>query len=303
MFWLPGHKKDVRAVVYLPDGRIASGGSDRTVRVWEPFSANEPTVIKAASVVYALAVSPDGNTLASAGRSAAKATNANSVKLWHLPTGRPAGEYVWPFNTFTHSVWSLSFSADGQYLAAAARTPGGGGSLIGAGAHGWLTRPPFDHADVAVARAFACAFAPTGTVLAVTREKAVTLLEAPWGAERFSYPLQCDWAAALAFVPARPTLVIAANSFLHFADTSSPRKPQRVKTDIRTLTALTVSPDGRTLLAGGRPGTVACYDVESRARRSAFEFGIGAVHGIAFSPDGSTFAVAGDNGLLVCDGD
>jgi WD40 repeat protein len=38
MFWLQGHKKDGRAVAYLPDGRIASGGSDRTVGVWDDLA-------------------------------------------------------------------------------------------------------------------------------------------------------------------------------------------------------------------------------------------------------------------------
>jgi hypothetical protein len=95
--------------------------------------------------------------------------------------------------------------------------------------------------------------------------------------------------------------VIGANSYLLFADTDVPGKPERVKTGIRALTALAVSPDGRTLLAGGRPGTVERYDVMSHTRRAAFEFGAGVVHGLAFAPDGCTFAVAGDKGLLVCD--
>jgi hypothetical protein len=164
-----------------------------------------------------------------------------------------------------------------------------------------VNRPPFDHADIPVDRAYAAAFAPTGLMLAVTGERAVALLDGPHGPERFRYPLSSDWAAAVAFVPSRQTLVIAANSYLLFADPDIPQKPGRVKTAIRTLTALAVSPDGRTLLAGGRPGTVECYDVESRTRRSVFEFGIGAVHGLAFAPDGCTFAVAGDKGLLVCD--
>jgi WD40 repeat protein len=301
MLWLQGHKKDVRAVAYLPDGRIASGGSDRTLRIWGPPSFKKPLVIKAPNVVYAIAVSPDGKTLAYAGRPRPGTVGANAVQLWDLPNSRTAGERIWPFDTFTHSVWSLSFSCDGEYLAAAARTLGAGGSLNGAGAHWWVNRPPFDHADVPIDRGYAAAFAPAGTTLAVTRQRAVALLDGPQGPERFSYPLSSDWAAAVAFVSSGRTLVIAANSFLLFADTDVPRKPRRVKTAIRMLTALAVSPDGRTLLAGGRPGTVEWYDVESRTRRSAFEFGIGAVHGLAFSPDGCTFAVAGDKGLLLCD--
>jgi WD40 repeat protein len=301
MLWLRGHKKDVRAIAYLPDGRIASGGSDRTVRVWGLSPGNEPLVIKAPNVVYAVAASPDGKTLAYAGRPRPGSVGANTVQLWDLPNGRAAGELAWPFDTFTHSVWSLSFSPDGQYLAAAARTLGAGGSLNGAGAYWWANRPPFDRAGVPVEKVYAAAFAPAGTVLAVTCERAVALLEGPQGPQRWRYPLGSDWAAAVAFAPAGRALVIAANSYLLFADTDTPGKPERVKTAIRILTALAVSPNGRTLLAGGRPGTVECYDLGSRTRRSAFEFGVGVVHGLAFAPDGCTFAVAGDKGLVVCD--
>src|SRR5260370_26971747 len=108
MYWLQGHKKDVRAVTYLRDGRIASGGSDRTVRVWDAFSASEPLVIKAPNVVYALAESPDGKTLAYARRSRTGSTGWNTIQLWDLSKGGAAGEYVCPVQTFTHSVWSLS---------------------------------------------------------------------------------------------------------------------------------------------------------------------------------------------------
>src|SRR5581483_11534234 len=122
------------------------------------------------------------------------------------------------------------------------------------------------------------------------------VFDSPNGAERLSYPLTSSWAAGVAFIPVGNTLVIAANSFLLFADATQYQKPHRVKSAIRNLTALALSPDGQMLLAGGSPGTVEVYDVPTRSRRVAFDFEIGRVHGLAFAPDGCTFAAAGDEG-------
>jgi hypothetical protein len=45
------------------------------------------------------------------------------------------------------------------------------------------------------------------------------------------------------------------------------------------------------------------FDVTGPApvRRAAFDFEIGGVHGLAVAPDGLTFAVAGDRGLMLGD--
>jgi WD40 repeat protein len=83
---LVGHSKDVRAVAYLPDGQVVSGGSDRTVRIWNPVTGELVRAIKAGTLVYdpqtgalrvrydfglgsvhAIAVAPDGLTFAVAG--------------------------------------------------------------------------------------------------------------------------------------------------------------------------------------------------------------------------------------------
>jgi WD40 repeat protein len=56
---LVGHTRDVRAVAYLPDGRLVSGGSDRTVRVWNVVIGEAVHTIRAGTPVYAVAATPD----------------------------------------------------------------------------------------------------------------------------------------------------------------------------------------------------------------------------------------------------
>jgi WD40 repeat protein len=302
---LVGHTKDVRAVTYLPDGRLASGGSDRTVRIWRPATGEPVQTIRAGTPVYGLAATPDGRTLAYAGRHPGATATAVPIQTFRLAEELAGDTFQCPYYhpTVPRSVWALSYSADGRTLAAAGRILGGANIPNGGGGH-WFRTDSSANGPLASRRAYALRFAPAGDRLAVTGDSVVEFYAAPQDPEPVvAYRLPSQWAAAVAFVPGSPLAVVGVNSALYFVDATTRRKPRKVKTGFRTITAVATSADGRTVFVGGKPGGVEVYALETGVLRVRFDFGLGGVHAVAVAPDGLTIAAAGDDGLAVFDWD
>jgi cytochrome c len=75
------HDKAVNAVAFLKDGRIATSGEDAQIATWEPGAVKPVQVFKGHTApVVSLAVSPDGETLASASWD-------GTARLWSLRDG------------------------------------------------------------------------------------------------------------------------------------------------------------------------------------------------------------------------
>ncbi len=296
---LAGFARAVRAVAFLPDGRLAAGGDDKWVRVLDPTSGECAVAVEARGAVYAVAASPDGRAVAHAvhyyphdslGRLGALGVFDPDIGVGR-ELRRWSGPPAWP-------VWSLSYSAGGDYLAAACREPSF--YPVGAGGWWWNVRDSRDCGRLPNRRAAIVQFAPGGTALAVASGGNVVLLADPTQrnrADRRVWPVPAASPWSLAFTGAE-SFAVSCGPYLHFADADG--SVARLHTAER-FAALAASPDGRTLLAGGRSGAVECYDARTRALRGRHDFGVGPVHALAFAPDGLTFAVAGEGGLAVCD--
>lgn len=117
---LPGHRLP-RAVQFSPDGhRLAVGGSDRVIRLWDPATGRKLSELRGhGGEIYGLAFSPDGTMLASAASGSRPNTKEEAatdatVRLWDLKTGK-ARSLPGP-EDFARAV---TFSPDGKTLAVA----------------------------------------------------------------------------------------------------------------------------------------------------------------------------------------
>lgn len=102
--WLEAHRAAVNAVRFVDDDRAVTGGDDFDVHLWNLSDGTALRLGRHQNRVVALAVSPDGRTVASAGWDGA-------IGLWTLD-GRP-GRLLRGHGS---SVNDVAFSSDGSRL-------------------------------------------------------------------------------------------------------------------------------------------------------------------------------------------
>jgi cytochrome c len=102
------HESAVNAVVFLPDGRMVTGGEDGQIAIWTAGRPQPDTVLRGhQGPVAGLAVSPDGKIIASASWD-------RSIRLWPVAGGEPR-----VLEGHGQNINDVAFSPDGTFLVSA----------------------------------------------------------------------------------------------------------------------------------------------------------------------------------------
>jgi WD40 repeat protein/serine/threonine protein kinase len=225
---------------------------------------------------WAVAFSPDGKRLASAGDDCA-------IRFWNPVDGSEQAV----LRGHQSLVSCIAFSPDGTLLASGSFDPQGNLKLWNTATGEEVATLPGHSKPI-----YALAFAPNGKILATAGRDRITRL---WNVEaRSDQPiLSGHEIESLAFSPDGRTLALASQTkdlFLWDMEEKTIRRIQPPHPVQRAVLAF--SPDSKTLATGDSEGTMRFFDCATGEERLRVRKHTGAVNCLAFSPDGKTLATA-----------
>ncbi|KEP46108.1 vegetative incompatibility protein HET-E-1 [Rhizoctonia solani 123E] len=245
------------------------------------------------SIVYSVAISPDGNRLASG-------SNDGSVRVYNIHTGAVVAG---PFQGHTESVFSVAFSSDGRHIASGSHDETV--RVWDAQTGRIVTGPLHKHTDAVLS----VAFSPDGRYLvSASDDRTIIVWDTYTGAVAIG-PLEAhsDEIFSVAFSP--DGQLIASSSYdqtirLWKASTGAAvAEPLRGHTD--QVNTVAFSSDGTKLASCSDDKTIRVWDIKAGTTVGLpFTGHTGPVWSIAFSHDGRWIASGGtraDNNIIVWD--
>jgi len=293
--------RTVNTIRFSPDGRRLHLLSHDTTRRFGRFHSACSIDIRYGSLIAEVMLDPSGDYPSNAAifspdlRSAYRDCGGDyytDIRKVELATGR---ERVLLQADFMH-VWCLTITPNEHILALGGVETGDDG--------GWgIRRVDVIHGtvlDLIRAVATCIAYSPDGRLLAEggqLREGGPSSGIRIWSGkqlvEEFAEP-----ARHLAWSPDE-RLAWGMGQQLNLARPGT-KEPVRTWTGSPgELSSLGFSPDGRLLLTGTDRGVCALHDTTADQVRATFDWGIGPIHSVTFSPDGLTCAAGGEGGQVV----
>ncbi|MGW7540855.1 WD40 repeat domain-containing protein [Streptomyces sp. NPDC054770] len=302
---LTGHEGQVNTVDFSPDGReLASADSKGVIRLWDTAGTGTPTALGEPlhgfhKPLWGVVFSPDGHFLAAAGED-------GTIRRWDIRDPRHPTGLGDPITVGGSALYTLAISPDGHSLAAA-----GDDGLI----HLWDVtdlRHPKPLAKPLIGAGsgksvYGVAFSPDGRLLASGGSDGTVRLWNVTDPRRPSVVGKTDPVAGtsfqmVAFRHDNRTLAAAGNDgTTHLWDVSNPAEPARIDSPNANaaVNAVAFSRNGDLMAYGGYDNAVWLDNMASPKDYQPLTPNLmghtGSVWGLAFDPEGTRLASAGDD--------
>lgn len=279
---LKGHKDQVFAVAFSPNGKVVVTGSlDRTIKLWDAATGKEiKTLAGHNEQVLAVAVNPSSQLLASG-------SSDRTVKLWTMPSDDPT-------RIFAHAdeVNALAISPDGKLLA-------------GAGKDSIIIWNPADGKQITQLKGHTgpvrgLAFNATSKVLASTGADGTLRFWEPASGKLLATRLSSESPGNSVAWDAGKTAFTAGDDGTIKLWPFPPPAARKLPDHGEAVTALALSADGQQVISASADKTVRICTFAKGEQVRHLTGPAGAVNAVALAPDGKTAAAGtADNRLFV----
>ncbi len=277
---LEGHTNMVSALCVLPDGRLASGSYDHTIRLWDATSGTETARLEGhTDQVTALCVLPDGRL--------ASGSDDHTIRLWDTTSGAETAR----LEGHTREVIALCALPDGRLASGSTDTIRLWDPISGAE----TARLEGHTREVA-----ALCVMPDERLASGSYDKTIRLWDTTSGAETARLEGHTSKVTALCALPDGRLASGSLDNTIRLWDATSGAETARLEghTD-EFITALCSLPDGR--LASGSIDTIRLWDTTSGAETARLEGHTKQVNALRLLPDGRLASGSDDKTIRLWD--